>query len=257
MATNEEQSPKRTPFSARLPQASLNEVIPVVEALAALGTPSTPHVIAQQMGVSYTTNARFRTRIGAAGYYGLIEKDGDRRRLTSRGEAITSGNTNAVEQARREAVMSTTFGPVIHSLRGRTVDENTVALRLQQDYGVPQSSAPNVARALVDAATQAELIADDRFDAAAIEAVASVMPSKDEQPARQARESKAPKESQAAKKQESVRQQPPVTTVKEEQARPFVPGVQVVVKIDASSLSPTEIAELVRTLQAPTEPDAS
>jgi hypothetical protein len=38
-----------------------------------------------------------------------------------------------------------------------------------------------------------------------------------------------------------------------EQTRPFVPSVQVVVKIDATSMSPQGIAELVRAMQAPPE----
>jgi hypothetical protein len=263
MAVDEGQKQKRTPFSARLPQASVQEVVPIVEALSALGVPSTPHVIAQQMGTSYATNSRFRTRLGAAGYYGFIRKDGERRALTPRGEALVGGDADAARQARSEAVMGTTFGPLIHSLRGRAVSENTISIRLQSENGVPEGSAPAVAKALVDAATDAGLIADGRFDAAAIEAAAAVMPAQSETPetdggqARQKPETE-PKPKQApAPKIESKKATPktPSATEKGTEAgqRPFVPGVQVVVKIDASNLAPQQIAELVRALQAPPE----
>jgi hypothetical protein len=259
MAVNERQKQKRTPFSAKLPQASLDDVIPVVEALAELGVPSTPHVIAQQMGTSYSTNSRVRTQIGAAGYYGFIKKQGDRRVLTERGEDVTSGDENRVRQARRDAVMSTTFGPILYSLRGRNVSENTIALRLQADYGVPEGSAPTVAHALVAAATQAELATNDRFDAAAIEGSASVMPSPEEaqrangERARKAPEQKRSTPTDGAKEQDRKETPKVATTEKEKEVkeRPFVPGIQVVVKIDASTLSPQEIAELVHALQAP------
>jgi hypothetical protein len=256
MAVDEGQKQKRTPFSARLPQSSLDEVLPIVQALSDLGVPSTPHVLAGQMGTSYATNARFRTRLGAAGYYGFIRKEGDKRALTERGEALL-GDQAAAEQARREAVMATTFGPVIHSLRGRPVSDNTISLRLQADYGAPEASAPSIAKALVDSATRAGLISDDRFDAAAIESAASAMPASDEVPQpKQRTKERASKTTTPPKKDQQQQQQQAQTKEQngktvEEEARPFVPGVQVVVKIDASSLTPQQIAELVRALQAP------
>jgi hypothetical protein len=256
MATDEKQKQRRTPFKARLPQVPLSGVLPVVEALASLGTPSTPHVLAQAMGTSYGTDARFRTRLGAAGYYGFVEKDEDRRLLTKRGEDVVSDDEEACERARRQAVMSTTFGPIIHSLRGRTVNEATVALRVQGDYGAPEASAPKIAGALVESATEAGLIADDRFDAAAIEAYAEFIP-----------EEVPPAKGTAATRQNGTQSQTggraPTTPKerkpdrgqngkKEEVSQPpFVPGVQVVVNIDASNLTPAQIAELVRALQAP------
>jgi hypothetical protein len=45
-----------------------------------------------------------------------------------------------------------------------------------------------------------------------------------------------------------------LTKVVEAERSPFVPGVQIVVKIDATQLAPQEIAELVRALQAPAAP---
>jgi hypothetical protein len=260
MAEDEGQKKKRTPFSVRLPQAPINEVIPVVEALAALGTPSSPHVIAQQAGTSYGTDARFRTRLAAAGYYGFMAKDGNLRKITSRGEALVGDDEAAAKKARREAVMSTNFGPIIHSLRGRSVSEDTVALRVESDYGVPKSSAPGVAKVLVTSATEAELMADGRLDAAAIEQLAGLMPSPHEvtqtNGAKPRQRKAAEQKSTAARAGEDAKKQTTATTEtgekdREEQPPPFVQGVQVVVNIDASDLTPAQIAELVRALQAP------
>jgi hypothetical protein len=251
MAVDEGQKQRRTPFSARLPQASLDEVLPVVQALNELGVPSTPHVIAGQMGTSYATNARFRTRLGAAGYYGFIRKDGEKRALTPRGEALVGDDQKVAQHARREAVMGTTFGPIIHTLRGRPVNDTTVSLRLQSDYGVPEGSAPSVARKLVEAATQAGLISDDRFDAALIEAVASALPPPDDPPpVKQQTTPRAGQEKKETPRPPRVESRKDGKEV-EQEGRPFVPGVQVIVKIDASSLTPQQIAELVRALQAP------
>lgn len=252
MAAAEEQQKKRTPFSAKVPQVSLDDALEPVRALAELGAPATPHVIAQHLGTSYATNARFRTRLGAAGYYGLIEKQGDKRALTKRGEAIVGGANGDAAKARQEAVMSTSFGPVIHSLRGRTVNEGAVSLRLQSDYGVPETSAPTVAQALVSAATQAGLVTNGSFDAAAIEGVASVMPTETPAPTTtggNGSTTATPKATPKAKATTSKPKETPKPEVVVEKERPFVPGVQVVVKVDASNLTPQQIAELVRELQ--------
>jgi len=254
MAETQEQGKKRTPFSAKLPQVSLDDALEPVRALGDLGAPATPHVIAQHLGTSYATNARFRTRLGAAGYYGLIEKQGDKRALTKRAEAVIGGDDGATK-ARQEAVMSTSFGPVIHSLRGRPVNESAVSLRLQGDYGVPEGSAPSVAQALVGAATQAELISKGSFDAAAIEAAASVMPTETPAPVTPGGNGKttagAPKSKSTPDRKERPKQQEEHAEVVVEKERPFVPGVQVIVKVDASTLSPQQIAELVRELRKP------
>jgi hypothetical protein len=258
MAANEEQARRRTPFSAKLPQVSLDDALEPVRALSELGAPATPHVIAQHLGTSYGTDARFRTRLGAAGYYGLIKKQQDKRALTERGSVITGSNGGDATRARREAVISTSFGPLIHSLRGRPVNESAIALRLQSDYSAPEASARRLAGALIDAATQAGLVADGRFDAVAIEEVASALPTPPEAAAaptngngQAGRErTAAPRRataSQTRQDRQAEQSQPEV-----EQRRPFVPGgVQIIVKVDASKLSAQEIAELVRALQTP------
>jgi hypothetical protein len=256
MSTQEEHKQKRTPFSVRLPQVALDAATEIATALGELGTPSTPHVIGQHMGVSYATNARMRTKLGAAGYFGLIEKQDGKRALTPRGEAIIGEDPEAAERARREAVMSTNFGPILYSLRGRTINDGVIKLRLQGDYTVPESSAPTVATALIDSAEQAGLSSNGALNAKVIEEYESVLP-KDEP--------ETPTLQRERRQNGQVTHQPPKPGPKrtpekqrdvkakqvEVERRPFVPGVQVVLKIDATKLGPQEIAELVRALQAP------
>lgn len=233
----------------------MDDVIPVVEALAALRAPSTPHVIAQQLDTSYKTDGRFRTRLGAAGYYGFIEKQSDRRVLTPRGEAVSSDDDAAVRQAKREAVMSSNFGALMHSLRGGPMNENTIALRLQSDYRVPEASAPSIAKVLVASATQAELVTDNRFDAAAIESLAAVIPAQGEaQKTNGTGKGTVPERSERPPRAGSDATTTTSSGKKltEVQTPPFVPSVQVVLKIDVTTLTPQEIAELVRELQKTT-----
>jgi hypothetical protein len=206
------------------------------------------------MGTPSSSSA-FKTKLAAAGYYGLIAKEGDSRRLTERGERVTSDDAKRVLAAKREAVMSTSFGPLLHQFRGRAVDENILAARLQSDFGVPDGSSTGVARTFVETATQAGLVDDsNRFDVAAIEEFASFRPeassSSSSKPSRAQAESVTPKPDAISKRtvdepkadEEEVAEQPP----------PFRPAVQVVVNVDASNLTPTQIAELIRELQKPT-----
>lgn len=250
MVENDEQPRKRTPFSAKLPQVAFDQAVPIAVALAALGGPSSPHVIAQQLGTTYSSSG-FKTKIAAAGYYGLIRVNGDRRTLTDRGEALTSGDESRARQARREGVMSTSFGPVIHSLRGRPISESTIALRLQGDLQVPDASSRNIAKALVESARDAELLTgeDDRLDAAAIEGVASVIPTADDNGSR-GRQATPRSQAEPGAPRETRTPVAPKPIVKDdEQAAPLAAGVQLVVKIDASGLTPQQIVELIRELQ--------
>jgi hypothetical protein len=253
MSTEEEQKQKRTPFSVRLPQVALDAATEIAAALGELGTASTPHVIAQHMGVSYATNARVRTKLGAAGYFGLIEKQGEKRTLTPRGEAIIGDDAEAAERARREAVMSTNFGPILYSLRGRAINDGVIRLRLQSDYKVPENSAPSVATVLIDSASQAGLSSNGSLDAKVIEEYENVLPKEEEAPApqRERRQNGNGQLTSQPKTRVPEKQRKPKTKEVEIEGRPFVPGIQVIVKVDASTLGPREIAELVRALQAP------
>jgi hypothetical protein len=149
--------------------------------------------------------------------------------------------------------MSTNFGPVIYSLRGRPISEATVALRLQNDLQVPEGSARNVAKALIESARNAELLTgdDDRLDAAAIESVASVIPTPESRPAPGRGTSTQPEGTQQRNGGAAPKPKRLAKPIVKEEPRPLAGGVQVVVKVDASNLTPEQIVELVQKLQQP------
>jgi hypothetical protein len=78
--------------------------------------------------------------------------------------------------------MTTNFGKLIQVLSGRTVNEETIAARLQTDLEVPATAAQKLAGVLVTSAQQAGILTDDRFDAEEIEAVVATLPAPPAEP---------------------------------------------------------------------------
>jgi len=157
----------RASRSSRLPQVPIERVLPIARALQELAAPSTPHRIAQRLQVSPTAGS-FRTLLGAAGYYGLIRQEGDRRALTDLGRrAVVEGQDGLI--ARQQAVAQTGFRSILSTFRGREANEAVIAARLQDDFAIPASGSGQIAKALIEASSQVQLIANGRFDAEAIE----------------------------------------------------------------------------------------
>lgn len=163
----EEQGLSRTPRGARLPPTSIEETLPIARALQELAAPSTVQRLGGHLGVS-PSGGRFRTRVGAAGTYGLTVRVGDRRKLTNLGERALRSDGEGV-LAQRIAVMNTGFRAIFTIFRGREVNESTIQARLVDDYGVPEAAAAGIAQALVESGQTTGLISGNRFDAAAIE----------------------------------------------------------------------------------------
>jgi hypothetical protein len=246
---------KKTPKGAHIPQVPLRDALPIAAALDELGGPSSPPRIAQHMGTS-PTSSLFQARLAAAGYFGLIRKEGDRRAVTERGMAAVQDGAEAT-LARRQAVMGTVFGPLMYKFRGRELSEDVLRVRLQDDLGVPETSAINVTRAMVESARDTGLLANDRFDTAAIEE--SRPPEADsegETPRATTVLSRRPAAPPAEKSRQdqSVRPGNGSGGAARPQAPPFPPpaavssGIQIRVNLDVNHLSPDEIVELVRRL---------
>lgn len=159
---------KRTPRSEKLPQADLESVSRVVGAINDLAGPSSRPRVAQQMGATPTSSS-FKTVVAAAKYMGLVKESGRKLSLESRGERILSPEAETARLARQDAVMASNFGELIRRLSGRGVDEAAVSARLQEDYGVPEGSAPRIASILRASATAAGLVQGGYWDARAIE----------------------------------------------------------------------------------------
>jgi hypothetical protein len=217
----------------------------IAQALKDYAVPASKAVIAGQRGET-TSSSGFKSKFASAGYYGLIEKDGDKFKLTARGEAALDGD----DLAKRTAVMATGFGPIIDSLATRPVTPSIIESRMTSDHGATASGAKTSASVLVKSAEDAGLIVNDKFDAQAIESVdsAEIGP---KVAASSGSSSTASKPSSIAQKKTTVVKEP-----KPDPGKPKPPigdqtPIQVVVQVDGSKMEPAKIAELVKLLRDP------
>lgn len=269
MADEDADGKHKVSRNAKLPQHGFNAIRPQVAALAELAAPSTKERIADQLGVA--AKGRFLGKLAAAGYYGFVERVGDKYQVTDRGRAFLSDTTDESLRAMREGTMSTNFGSIVYLLRSQEPKESVVAARLQDDQNVPAGSAPAVAKTLIAVATEAGLVGENgRFSASTIEDTKEALGTLPEPPATPTPKPRTstPKTDQG-KPDTKTNGKPPVSTKagsattgaaassssKERsgggQTDPLgVAPVQVVVNVDASKLSPQEIAQLVQALRA-------
>jgi hypothetical protein len=126
---------------------------------------------------------------------------------------------------------------------------------LVDDQGVPENAGERVAKLLVDMATEAELIVDDRWSVAAIEQAVERVGEIAVVPAAKPGKPKPAGEANPQRSQTRSRrfERKPETKKTEEHAgggeadgRPF--GVSVVLQVDATKLSAPEIKEIAREL---------
>jgi hypothetical protein len=250
MAEEQEQPERqrRTPNRARLPQTTLNDAGIIAFALSDLAGPASAPIIAQHLHVSAASSG-FNTKLAAAGYFGLITKKEGKYELTNLGHGFTSDDAGNKKASGQAALMSTNFGRLIHVLRGRSVNEETISARLQSDLDVPVASAKQIARVLVTSAEQVGILTDGRFNAEEIETAIASLPEKPSETVSR-RTPTAPTE----KRPESATK----TRVKEVQTEsrlPFGLGrssispLNLEVRLDVSHLSVDEIVELIKKLR--------
>lgn len=253
--------------NAKLPQHGFSAIRPQVATLAELAAPSSKERIAEQLGVA--AKGRFLGKLAAAGYYGFVERVGDKYQVTDRGRAFLSSNSDESRRAMREGTMSTNFGSIIHLLRSQEPKDSVVAARLQDDQDVPAGSAPAVAKTLIAVATEAGLVGENgRFSSSAIEDTTEALGSLPEpSPVTPTRKPQTPTP-KPKPKQDKLETKPngkPAESTRTELGSPSssklrnaggqndplgAAPVQVVVNVDASKLSAREIAELVRALRS-------
>jgi hypothetical protein len=243
--TDSDTKVKRIPRGAKLPVASLADVQPIAQALSELAAPASAARIASQ--INRTVSGPFKGLLAAAKYFGVIKKEGDKLVLTERGESFLAGDT----AAKRSAVMGTGFGPIIGSFSSKRVNEAAIEARLQDDWSVPEGSAPDLRKVLVDSAQDAGLIANSKFDPAAIESVpeedvSSVTKPSSNSTEKSGRNGSSGGSSSSGKKPASGDKERPV-----DPPQATTSPVQVVVQVDASKLEPEQIGELIRALQQP------
>jgi hypothetical protein len=194
-----------------------------------------------------TVSGPFKRRLAAAKYFGIVRKDGDKLALTERGEAFLEGD----DDAKRSAVMATGFGPIISTFSSKRVNDGAIEARLQDDWQVPEGSAPELRKVLIDSAEDAGLISDSKFDPAAIESVPAEQVDPPEKPRQERKaepEGRSTSSSGGRKKSDDT-PEPKRTPNRLDTPEPVTPPVQVVLQIDASSLDPAQLAELIREIR--------
>lgn len=259
MAEEQEQTAtrRRTPFSARLPQVSLNDAATIAQALSDLAGPATAPIIAQRLHASPASSS-FNTRLAAAGYFGLVSKKGDKYEVTSTGLGLTAGDGASKKASAQVAVMTTNFGRLIQVLSGRSVNEETIAARLQTDLEVPAAAAQKLAGVLVASAEQAGILTDGRFNAAEIEAAVASLPEPPGEAVLARPTARRPADSANGARR---RQSSGEVRVKEAQTSPKPPlaplsstsGLTLNVELNVNHLSVDEIVLLIEKLKAQPE----
>jgi hypothetical protein len=243
----EDSSKSKTPKASKLPAKSLAEALTIAQALKDYAVPASKAVIAGQMKMSVSSSG-LKSKFASAGYFGLIDRNGEKFELTTRGEAALDGD----EVAKRTAVMSTGFGPIIDSLKTRPVNVSLIESRLTSDHAATPSGAKTSAAALVESAEEAGLIVDDKFDAEAIESVDrdEIGPKATDNGSGATPSKKAPSAQKKTSEVETPKPDPP----KPDPPKPSTAGqtsIQVVVQVDGSKMEPAKIAELVKLLREP------
>jgi hypothetical protein len=156
------------PRSARLPSASPEGVRLLVGDVAEIAGAVSRERLASHLNMQKT--GAFSRAVGSALLYGFLEIDPDRKLvITARGSAFAGNDAAAAKRAEREGIASTGFGLIIKKLSTRAATESVIALRLQEDLGVPHGAALDRASLLVAAATDSGLIANGNFDGGVIE----------------------------------------------------------------------------------------
>src|SRR5258708_6326113 len=258
MAEEQEQTPtrRRTPNRARLPQVSLNDAATIAQALFDLAGPATPPIIAQRLHVSPASSG-FNTRLAAAGYYDLITRNGDRYELTSTGLGLISGDAASKKASAQAALMGTNFGRLIQLLSGRSVSEETIGARLQNDLDVPEASAAKLASVLVAAAEQAGILTDSRFNATEIEAAIAALPTPPAEavPAHPNVRRTSAGATRAASRDSSAESKVRVKEAPKDPKSPLgrepssAPGLTINVQLNVTHLSVDEIVQLMEKLK--------
>lgn len=246
-------SKARTPRSQKLPTCSPNDLRTLLEALTSFGGPISKARLAKQTG-STVASSGFKSKLGAAGYYGFMTQKAGNLEMTDRGMTFLSDDSVASQKAAQEAVMSTGFAAVIQRQTTRPANAATIAGLLVDTAAVPEKRADATAAELIDVCTETGLIDDGRFDPEPIESAMgavseiTVTPA----PARAQRSTPATRPKPAtngSKGQGSTGK--PKSEVEDEPSHPFAP-ISVVIEIDAAKLSASEIKDIVRELSRPT-----
>lgn len=270
MADNDrpnEDAPRNTAPSLRLPKAGFGKVREIVDGSRQMSGSASAAVIADQIGRTAKGQA-WTDRWGTVQYLGFVAKtETGKYDITDLGRRFLDENEEDAARAAQEALMRTGFGPLIKRFGTGAPNVKAITNVLVSDCGVPEAAATKAAELLVEMATESRLVVDGRFKPAEIERAveatgediamppaaggtkpSSVTPATSKPPVTPKSTVPAPKPASTSTASTPARSTPapngggaaPV---------PFDLGPTVILNIDATRLTATEIAEIVRELR--------
>jgi hypothetical protein len=171
---------------------------------------------------------------------------------------LISGDAASKKASAQAALMGTNFGRLIQVLSGRSVSEETIGARLQNDLQVPAASAGKLAGVLVAAAEQAGILTDGRFNATEIEASVAALPAPPAEPrpayptARRPSAGATGAATRASSAESKVRVKEAPKGPKPPLGRELssAPGLTIHVQLNVSHLSVDEIVQLMEKLKS-------
>ncbi len=148
--------------------------------------------------------------------------------------------------------MGTGYGPLIKKLVTKTVNHNAIEIRLQEDYDTPKASAKRRREILVESATDAGLIVDEKFDAKAIESIPEdAIGTKPTGPQKSSGSNGQTSPKEPKQRHADPPPKPPAKDPPPPEDPPAAAPIQVVVQVDGSKMEPAQLAELIRLLREP------
>ncbi len=262
---------QRTSSSLKLPKTTFERVREIVDGSRQMSGPASPAVIADLIGKT-AKGQNWSDRWSTVQSLGFIVKtQAGKYDITDLGRRFLSEDEAEVRSAAQEALMRTGFGPLIKRFGTGTPNTKAMTNVLASDYGVPQAAAGKAAELLVTMATECGLIVDGRMKPADIEraeeaagdqaatppdpsAAPKPSPAKPGPTATKPASTSAPSASTPAPAPAAApaaAAAPPTTSAPASNGGgatsiPFGLGPTVVLNVDATKLSATEIGEIVR-----------
>jgi hypothetical protein len=235
----------------KLPQVGFEDVKPLVQAMIDLNGPSSRNLIFGQAGAT-ATGGTADTKWAALGVFGFREKLDSGHIVSQRGCDFMSNDPATVAAAKQHALVGSGFRALIERFSTRPVNEKSLAGILHENYGVPGAKSEEAAKLLVSLATDAGLIVDGIFQAAAIEPALAAVPAASQSPkrVRGARGAAPPASAPASSERRPPAPQPPQVITQPPgdhgQAGPFGVGVEIKIEIDAKDHTPEAIGAILR-----------
>jgi hypothetical protein len=275
---NGDNSPQRTSAALKLPKVTFAKVREIVVGSEQMNGPATPAVIADQ--INRTAKGQgWSDRWSTVRFLGFIAKtENGKYDVTDLGRRFLGEDEEDSTRAAQEAIMRTGFGPLIKRFNTGAPNLKAMANVLVSDYGVPQAAASKAADLLVEMATECKLIVDGRVKPADIERAEeaagdqaaaapdpSAAPKLSPKPATPnpaapkpapAAAGAKPTDSTPAPPAHAAPVSPPAGSTPAPASNgggaipvPFGLGPTVILNVDATKLSATEIMEIVRELR--------